>query len=257
VGILLQNVAAVVSFFLSFFFSSSPILSGRRLDVYHTSTYDVALANLECRSEMCCTRLAEIQDAKFRKESPSAHHRTTLSGYIFAIKAYIDNRKNLLNSNIFSTCTHNVVNFGPLTAEIDWRVWGTQQISTGFASWLRYFTDVSQRRSTKPCMMFGRLLGLYTMYTFWGLLPSNGILLGAIFTLRPSLVFSYIGSVTARHLSSGRQVNFAARYLHATGRPSCWRLAVELSSFNLVYHRLEFRSSQCKKTWIWKHASLK
>jgi len=32
------------------------------------------------------------------------------------------------------------------------------------------------------------------------------------FTLRPSLAFSYIGSVTARHSSSGRQPNFAAWY---------------------------------------------
>jgi len=35
----------VVSFFLSFFFSS-PNLSGRRLDVYHTSTHDVALVRI-------------------------------------------------------------------------------------------------------------------------------------------------------------------------------------------------------------------
>jgi len=35
----------------------------------------------------------------------------TLSGYIFATKARIDNRKNLLNSNISSTCSHNMVNF--------------------------------------------------------------------------------------------------------------------------------------------------
>jgi len=40
----------------SFFFRfSSPNLSGRRLDVYHTSTHGV---NLGCRSEMCCTWLA-------------------------------------------------------------------------------------------------------------------------------------------------------------------------------------------------------
>jgi len=32
------------------------------------------------------------------------------------------------------------------------------------------------------------------------------------FTLRPSLAFSYIGSVTARHSSSGRQPNFVAWY---------------------------------------------
>ena len=47
-----------------------------------------------------------------------------------------------------------------------------------------------------------------------------GILSGVKFTLRPSLAFSYIGSVTARHSSSVRQPNFAAWHLHATGRPS-------------------------------------
>jgi len=46
-------------FFLSSsFFISSPNLSGRRLDVYHTSTHGPS-ANLECRSETCCARLAE------------------------------------------------------------------------------------------------------------------------------------------------------------------------------------------------------
>jgi len=44
------------------------------------------------------------------------------------------------------------------------------QISTGFASWLCYCTDVAQQRSTKLCTMFGRLLGCYSMYTFWGAL---------------------------------------------------------------------------------------
>jgi len=39
----------------SFFFFSSPILGGPRLDVYHTSTRCGLSANLESRSEMCCT----------------------------------------------------------------------------------------------------------------------------------------------------------------------------------------------------------
>ena len=34
-------------------------------------------------------------------------------------------KKNLLTSNISSTCPHSMVNFGPLTAEISWRVLGT------------------------------------------------------------------------------------------------------------------------------------
>jgi len=42
---------------------------------------------------MCCTRLAENTE---RKKSPFWHHRTTLSGYIFGIKACIDNRKKLV-----------------------------------------------------------------------------------------------------------------------------------------------------------------
>jgi len=60
---------------------------------------------------------------KRRKKSPSGHHRTTLSGWIFAC---IDNRKkNLLSSNMFSTCLNNIANFDPLAAEIGSGVWGT------------------------------------------------------------------------------------------------------------------------------------
>ena len=53
-------------------------------------------ANLEWRSETCSARLAEMQDPKNRQKWPFAHHRTTLSGSFFAIKACIDNRKILL-----------------------------------------------------------------------------------------------------------------------------------------------------------------
>jgi len=49
----------------------------------------------------------QMQDPKSRQKSPSRHHPTTLSGYSFATKACIDYRKkNLLSSNIFSTCPH-------------------------------------------------------------------------------------------------------------------------------------------------------
>jgi len=61
----------------------------------------------------------EMQDAKSRQKSSSGHHRTTLSGYIFATKARIDNRKKLLSSDMSSICPHNMVNFSLLTAEID------------------------------------------------------------------------------------------------------------------------------------------
>jgi len=77
-------------------FFSSRNLSGRRLDVYHTCTHGGPSANLECRSEMWCMRLAANAGPKSRQISPSGHHRTNLSGYIFATKAHIDNRKEIV-----------------------------------------------------------------------------------------------------------------------------------------------------------------
>jgi len=70
---------------------------------------------------------------KLAKNSPSGHHRTTLSGHIFAIKARIDNRKkNLLSINISSTSFHNMVNFDLLATEIDAVVWGIPANFNGF-----------------------------------------------------------------------------------------------------------------------------
>jgi len=68
-------------------------------------------ANSECRSEMCCTRLA--RNAR-RKKLPKIAIWTPSHNficYIFATKARIDSRKKLLSSNIASTCPHNMVNF--------------------------------------------------------------------------------------------------------------------------------------------------
>jgi len=45
---------------------------------------------------------------------------------------YRQSEKNLLSSNISSTCPHNMVNFGPLAAEIISLVWGTPANFNGF-----------------------------------------------------------------------------------------------------------------------------
>jgi len=45
---------------------------------------------------------------------------------------YRQSEKNLLNGTISSTCPHNVVNFGPLTAEIGSGVLGTPANFNGF-----------------------------------------------------------------------------------------------------------------------------
>jgi len=47
-------------------------------------------------------------------------------------KGIFDNGKNLLNSNTCCTCPGNMVNFGPLTAEMRSGVWGTPANFNGF-----------------------------------------------------------------------------------------------------------------------------
>ena len=110
-------------FALSIFFYLFSRLISAAIDWMSTilHTWCGLSVNLRCRSETCCTRLAEntARTQKSRQKSPSGHHRTTLSGYIFATKARIDNRKKLLSSNMSSICPHNMVNFGPLATEID------------------------------------------------------------------------------------------------------------------------------------------
>jgi len=66
---------------------------------------------------------------------------------------------------------------------------------------------------SKFCTMSGGLLVWYMMYAFsWVLAPWRNFSRCKIHFIRPSLAFCYIGSVTARHSSSGRQPNFAAWY---------------------------------------------
>jgi len=121
--------------------------------------------------------------------------------------------KNLLNGNIPSTCPHNVVNFGVLAAEIGWRVWGTP---SNFNRFRDLASLLQRRRSTEVNQ---------TLYDVW-LSPELAhciyIFVGScsliefcheqnslcVQALRPPI----IGSVNARHFSSGRQPNFAAWY---------------------------------------------
>jgi len=50
----------------------------------------------------------KIQNAKNAKNSPSGHHRATLSGYITATEAHIDNRKELVKQQYLPHMSHNM-----------------------------------------------------------------------------------------------------------------------------------------------------
>jgi len=78
---------------------------------------------------MCCTRLAENTGCK---KLPSGHHRTTLSSYIFATKARIDNRKKTVKQQYLLHMSPQYSDLGPLAAEIISLVWGTPANFNGF-----------------------------------------------------------------------------------------------------------------------------
>jgi len=135
--------------------------------------------------------------------------------------------KKLLNSNIFSTCPHSMVNLGLLTAEIGWRVWGSQQNSTGFV--FGFVTAPTSLNGGQPnCTMFGRLLGLYTIHTFWGYCPQRNFARCRIhFTSKSCVLLYWQRYCTA--LEQWVSVKLCGvrrgRHLYSAGWPSRWASA--------------------------------
>jgi len=85
---------------------------------------------------------------------------------------------------------------GPLVAEFGSLVWDTPANFNGF----RILASLLQCRRSGSQPNFARCLAVSwagTLYIhFWGLLPCNGILPGAKFTLRRSLAILYNGSIS-------------------------------------------------------------
>jgi len=73
-----------------------------------------------------------MQDQKIAKNLPSAHHRATSSGYIFATKACIDNWKKIVKQQYLLDMSSQHYDLSPLVAQICWRVWGTPANFNGF-----------------------------------------------------------------------------------------------------------------------------
>ena len=111
----------------SFFLASSQRLHIGCLPYFYT--WCGPSADLECRSQMCCMRLAGNAGPKNSPLSTIAQLCRALSSQLRHVPPI---GKKLLNSNISSTCPHNMVNFSPLAAEICWRVWGTPAYFNGF-----------------------------------------------------------------------------------------------------------------------------
>jgi len=123
-----------------------------------------------------------------------------------------------------------MVNFGPLAAEIGPVVWGTPGNFNGFhvlASLLQRLRSMKANQTLHDLWWSPGLL--HYIYTFGSSCPVMEFCQGQNARYVPSLVFSYIGSITAWHSSNGRQPNFATlnrrRHLYLAGRPSRWALA--------------------------------
>ena len=132
-----------------------------------------------------------------------------------------------------------MVNFGLLSAKICWRVWGTPANLNDFASWLRYCSDVAQRKPTKLSTTFGLTWAGRLHIHFRQLLLRNGILPVQNSFCILQVLRSPICIVSARQSSSDREPNFAAlckgRHLYSEPRrrPSGWSLAHILVSIFL------------------------
>jgi len=136
-----------------------------------------------------------------------------LSGCIFATKACIDNQKKRVKQQYLLYVSSQCSELRPLAAEIGLPVCGTPANFNGF----RVLPSLLQQRRSSEANQ--TLLDVWPspglvhyIYIFGGSCPLTEFLPGAKLTLRASLAFSYIGSVTERHSSSGCQPNFAAWY---------------------------------------------
>jgi len=161
--------------FVSSFLFSSPNLSGRRVDVYHTCTHGVALVRIQNAGLKRAARGSlKIQDAK---KSPKNCHLGTIAQLCRAESSQIRHVSTTGKKICWTTCPPHVATIWRTSAHSRLRSFpefgALQQISTGFASWLRYCSDVARRRPTQLCTMFGRLLGWYNIYiyTFGGFCP--------------------------------------------------------------------------------------
>ena len=184
---------------------------------------------------MYCTRLAEKY--RMQKVTISAPLHDFVMLYLCNQGMYRQLEKNSLNSNISSRCPHNMANFGPLTAQIGLPVWGTPANFNRFGVLAALLQRLAHHRPTKLHDLWSSPELVHYIYIFSGLSPPAWILTRAKFTLCPSLAFSCIGSVTARHSSSGRQPNCGViqgmelrnfhrgRHVYSAGRPSPWASA--------------------------------
>ena len=199
---------------------------------------------------MCCTRLAENTGRKSRHLDTIAQLCAAIYSQLYGM--YRQSEKNSL-STIF------LPHVGLLTiwwTSAHWRLRSVgefgapQQISTGFASWLLYCSDVAHRRPTKLRTMFSRLLGWYYVYIFGDSCPLMEIcqlLIYCVQVLRSPILAVWLHGTRAAAVSqtlwrgtrNGITKFRRGRHLYSAGRPSRW------ASAHILEFVLSFTAKVC------------
>ena len=197
-------------------------------------------ANLECRSEMCCTRLAGNTGCKNDEKN---RHLRTIAQLCRAVSSqqgtHQQSGKNVKQQYLLHM-SHNMANFGPLTAEICWWVLFTPANFNGF----RVLPSLLQRnrspRGGQP--NFARCLAISwagTLYIhFRGLLSPLTEFCPVQYSLyvqvlRSSILAALLHGTPAAGVSqtlwrgTGTELRKfrRGRHLYSAGRPSRWASA--------------------------------
>jgi len=176
---------------------------------------------------MCCTRLAGNVGPK---KSPKIRHLGTIAQLCRAISSQLRHvstiRRKLAKQQYL---LHMSPQYGELGPTSIWDPFVSLEHPIEFqrVSCLSFVTAPTSLAGSEP--NFAQCLAISwpaTVYIhFWRLLPHNGITPGTKFTLCRSLAFCYIGSITARHSSSGHQPNCS---VEQTAPPIFDRAAITL-----------------------------
>ena len=169
-----------------------------------------------------------MQDAKaIAKKSPSGHHHTTLSGYMFATKAHIDNRKKVAKQQYL---LHMSPQYGELRPTSGWDPFVSLGHLANFNGFRALASLLQPRRSTEANQTLHNVWPLAGLvdYIYIRLLLRNGILPGAKFTLRPPKSCALLLAVLL-HGSRAVGANQTAvlstgLHLYSASRPSGWAL---------------------------------
>jgi len=174
------------------------------------------------------------------KKSTKSRHLGTITQLCWAMSSQLRHvltiGKNFLSSNMFTRSPHNMVNFGPLTADIASKVWGTP---ANFKSFCVFAATCPQNTELRPTSGWDRSSSLGQPCKFKRV--------------------SCLGSVTARHYSTGHQPNFAAlnrgHHLCSAGRPSRWAHILVHVNFHWTQLTITFLFVviTSDSVTVWKH----